>query len=444
MDEPNTHPWLVPPSDAGDDTDDVGDPRDFTVPGVRRGGMTVVDETAWRAAINERMASHGEAGDLAYADGVATNIERAIHIGGEPEIMFLASPFGLEGGARTQGILGPWAAVLRDHWAWGPRFWAWWQARQPEAKPARADVGWSALNPHEPGRCGEERCREPAWWARVGGGRGEWHYCAEHAKRQAGLDGHALPQPMEAKRFYAPDKSAWEVPIDNTTLYRDPRPVLRLASGETVRADLLLQRKPGPEYLGWCQRLAVGGGTKLAQLANGQWHDVGQTGDWSEQEALGAFERVYPPAEAKAATVNAHGVDVGKIAIGDYVHSAGDKQWLCVARISRPGHGSPLGHIESPKDRPERHSGWCLCLEDVDRHRAAPRITLPDGREVAVERMWRSERRRLSWANAAHGSWAKFDSEPAWAEYGREPLPDSHMNPSRGEERVWPPAEVEP
>ena len=158
----------------------MNDPRDITPP-LRdpepraRGGMTVVDRSAWLAAINaagqqddesRRQGRHELAESatkvLRTADRLASAMEELIRAGADVE-----SACGCYGNDVPDFEA---ASVIDAHWIYGPRFWAWWQGRQKPAKAPEPDAGHAA---------GAARARVPGDQIRTHTG---WHAvtAAEH------------------------------------------------------------------------------------------------------------------------------------------------------------------------------------------------------------------------------------------------------------------------
>ncbi len=130
------HPWTIPREDD-DGPPDVGDPRDMAPQSVVRGGMTVVDRDAWLAAVNEAVSTtepavrtNGSVLRLLNIDSDGYLCEQVIARGDrEPKRVF--ATFGLAIASQHE------AELLRDHWVFGPRFWAWWRGRQEAVKLAK-------------------------------------------------------------------------------------------------------------------------------------------------------------------------------------------------------------------------------------------------------------------------------------------------------------------
>lgn len=339
-----------------------------------RGGMTVVDESAWKRAINEYTKAESIA-FLRAADQFASGVEK--HMRARPDLSFEVVCAGI-----GEAPLAPDAAALREFWIYGERFWAWWLR-------------------HE----GLRECRLD--------------------------DEAAVPPVVITLAVEGPDRSAET--LDALSRSLDPRPVLTLADGSTVRADEVW------ESLSWSWA-NVGGAPFLRPGLGCPWQPWQpsrtkrprpyRSGEYPVFDA----PRVYPPAEAKP-TVNAHGVDVGRIRAGDYVRTdAGN--WCRV--IGETAGGAQFIADAGPNDRDEPGGLW---PRHVTEHRAAPRITLPDGREVTPERMWRqrSEFGNLEIVQVEGRCFVHRPSE-SWepADYWTRNVPDPNYY-----RRVWPPADVE-
>lgn len=382
-----------------------------------RGGMTVVDRSAWLAAINAagdgpRSAALETGGylrcarfvNIVEAEAFGAFVERWVHK--HPDDVF-------EGACGTFDAPSPEAAaVLRDHWIFGPRFWAWWQGRQKPAKapePERPRLRDS----YEPQVSPQGLTTEPP--------RDPYAFPVGFVLTPEGK----LGQPL-----YAPDPAP------------DPRPALTLADGSTVRADEVYEWSRGGDVPWPRVALAGSAGFRLS----------GSTGFWERAPDVTGREcgdsvwtRVYPPAETKpgpAGTVNAHGVDVSKVRAGDYARHV-NWGWCLVRAADRAKDGPSSDCI--PVVAPVKHQHVIgIHPSAITDHRPAPRITLPDGREVVPERMWerRPEFGRYEVAQVGDGPRGYVervdDSFPwgfdgAWA---AEPDPAYYR-------RTWPPADAE-
>lgn len=208
-----------------------------------RGGMTVVDESAWKRAINKYTKVESIA-FLRAADQFASGVEK--HMRARPDLSFEVVCAGI-----GEAPLAPDAAALREFWIYGPRFWAWWQGRQ---KPAKAP------EPERP------RLRD--------------HYGPQGTPQ--GLRGLVFHHGHGA---YAPGADP------------DPRPVLTLADGSTVRADEVWEDRHGA---------GCANAGRVAYFCHpGQaWERSTTDRPWSDTEFASRrskTRRVWPPAECEGA-----------------------------------------------------------------------------------------------------------------------------------------------
>lgn len=130
-------------------------------------------------------------------------------------------------------------------------------------------------------------------------------------------------------------------------------------------------------------------------------------------------------------STNAHGIDVSAIRVGDYVRKR-EGQWAQVAHLWR------RGSLHARLDSGAGIHTYFNHPDDVFDHRPAPRIVLPDGREVVPERMWRLDGRARAdidgsaWGATEDGRWFEVSNVP-WCP----------QNVARWE-RLWPPLDVVP
>lgn len=268
-----THPWTIP-ADSGDDTDDVGDPRDMTAPVRRRGGMTVRDEAAWAREVNttgdhgssrihgdrKRQSKVRRARALGAADLAGLRVEQAVAGGRD---------FGDALYVYARHLDDESAMRLRQHWIYGERFWAWWQAREvARARSSSAAVA-SSLNAHgvdvskiRPGDY--VRQAHDGWWLVRESVRPEpiFVWCRESGRTA-----------FVAKEDVVEHRSC---------------PRIMLPNGE-VAVDAL-----------WEHRSI--GGYFVAERTGGFWYTAGLFNDWQPIGRLAfqnsCWECVWPPAEA--------------------------------------------------------------------------------------------------------------------------------------------------
>ena len=407
-----------------------------------RGGMTVVDESAWKRAINEYTKAESIA-FLRAADQFASGVEK--HMRARPDLSFEVVCAGI-----GEAPLAPDAAALREFWIYGERFWAWWQGRLR----------------HE----GLRECRMD--------------------------DEAAVPPVVITLAVEGSDRSAET--LDALSRSLDPRPVLTLADGTTVRADEVWEDRHG----GGCANV----GRVAYFCHPGQaWERSTTDRPWSDTEFASRrskTRRVYPPVDAAPSPAAAHlspgdqtrthtgwhtvtaaehpayphvatglwfrgailetrrkdeakpttlaappGCDPGgparnvPIRVGDYVR-ARDKSGRCDFDFWARVTGVSDAASEYVKcvglDPACEYHVPLSCVAD---HRPAPRITLPDGREVVPERMWRqrSEFGNLEIVQVEGRCFVHRPSE-SWepADYWTRNVPDPNYY-----RRVWPPADVE-
>lgn len=349
------HPWLAHLSTDDDDRPDVGDPRDLVEPAIRQTPAGRWDDAAPCRCdrFDVGCASCSERRVLRRAELFAMRAEPAIRAAeGTPE-----ETFARLGGDVTEHV----ATTLRSRWAYGPRFWAWWQRRK-------------TINAIEQ--------LAPALRVAV----------REHCESQR--------SPIAADP--------------------DPRPVLTLANGETVRAD---------EMWWWNKTEWANGDGSSWYRHHGRWYLNEKGQPYRAQDIPAEAARVYPPEAAKTdptPSTNAHGIDVSAIRAGDYVRSG--IGWRRVLRVEDDGFFiTPRGP----------GAEWWAPKSIID-HRPAPRIVLPGGREVVPERMWRLDGRERAdidgsaWNATEDGQWFEISDVPWFPQ-----------NVARWE-RLWPPLDVVP
>lgn len=367
------HPWLAHLSTDDDDRPDVGDPRDLVEPAIRQTPAGRWDDAAPCRCdrFDVGCASCSERRVLRRAELFAMRAEPAIRAAeGTPE-----ETFARLGGDVTEHV----ATTLRSRWAYGPRFWAWWQRRK-------------TINAIEQ--------LAPALRVAV----------REHCESQR--------SPIAADP--------------------DPRPVLTLANGETVRAD---------EMWWWNKTEWANGDGSSWYRHHGRWYLNEKGQPYRAQDIPAEAARVYPPEAAKpkpTPSTNAHGIDVSAIRAGDYVRKR-EGQWAQVAHLWR------RGSLHARLDSGAGIHTYFNHPDDVFDHRPAPRIVLPGGREVAAETAWRSrinrsdhvavhDGRRWYWRPVGDLSRAGPPSD------GRAEDCGSAERTELGAdwERLWPPLDVVP
>lgn len=206
-----------------------------------RGGMTTRDPEAWAREVNTT-GDHDKvrrARALRDADAVGLHVERAVAAGWD---------FARALDAFGQRLDGESAGRLRQHWIYGERFWAWWQGRLR----------------HE----GLRECRMD--------------------------DEAAVPPVVITLAVEGPDRSAET--LDALSRSLDPRPVLTLADGTTVRADEVWEDRHG----GGCANVG-----RVAYFCHpGQaWERSTTDRPWSDTEFASRrskTRRVYPPAKCES------------------------------------------------------------------------------------------------------------------------------------------------
>lgn len=124
---------------------------------------------------------------------------------------------------------------------------------------------------------------------------------------------------------------------------------------------------------------------------------------------------------------NAHGVDVSKIREGDYVRTS--ETWLLAT--------GPLETGRVPFRDQHGKPAWVFARRIVE-HRAAPRVVLPDGREVVPDRMWNCG--PSQYARVGGKMFGRATAEAPWRDLSE--VMDGDRQGS-GMDRVWPPADLE-
>lgn len=440
------HPWATPRREDDEGPQDEGDPRDMAPPTPRfqHEGMTVVDAAAWArliAAVSETATRRLPRvwGSCMAASAFGAAVERSMR-------SFPALPFSWHVSfvlKHSRINLGSHPAttarLLQAHWVYGALFTAWWQTK------------------HSPRAIHIQRI-DPL----------------KNAKTE---NGKTLGVEVSAGRSSA-----------------DPRPTIELPDGTTLRCDELWVRHSG----GGTPGLAVAEGACYAQLC-GQWSPIVTGTTWTDVSTIHDFRCVYPPLapvepespqgkpEKGGPPLVAFPNGVSRFVDQLWVSKTGVRranidgrgfsdasgEWLDVGDPWTPVKAAALGDTCLwPLPAPEpacdeirvgdyvRVSlyGWrevtsvasdrvgfnvdgegCgALLEAVDGHRPAPRIPLPDGREVVPDAMWRYPD-GSALANVDGAPWAS-GLDGAF----RRVLGASWSDAAGGRKsRIWPPPEVE-
>lgn len=469
--------------------------------------METKDGAAWARAIatpdETKARGRKRLALLRSAERWATGVERLWFV--HPSWTLETALANAADDASAEGLSDGTARVLRELWIYGPRFWAWWQGRN-ETKRSLSECATLAIGMPGPdvaalmkryiGTCewidgldprpvlrlasGETVRADALWrfpggaWANADGSswyfaRNAWQlnerghpYSAEDVGDFEGIasvypsaeakpvqyidipsgvpealcEGELVPPALRGPDGNVlPFRQLWRRPNGSgVALQTDEAPPAAFVEGMTCvwpprhrKAPADAKADPTAAYLtpgdqirtknGWC--------TVTAVSHPAYPHVTCADGVWFREAIL----ETRKAADVPRAAVNAHGVDVSRIAVGDYVaHRAFPKQWV------RVDSTRPAGHEIVAR-------GESMYTKNLVGHRPAPRIVLPDGRSVVPDRMYRDH--GGLYANIDDDAWIKRTDDAEWSLHDPgDPWTDSEN--AKGEERTWPPLDVEP